>query len=171
MWGNGVVPAVHLVHEVRVAAACDAVFAVAADPRTWARWHPSTVSVAGCERVMAAGDRFTERVQAAGVVGDIAWHVAACRPPRDYSVEGMVDFPLMRRTPVTITYHFEPDGNGTHVRRDLVYSPSNRIARLADRLFFRRHNHRQSREALARLTRLILSETAPPAAPNDPPAR
>lgn len=142
-------------HEIEIARPPDAVFRFAADARTWRTWHPTTVAVRGPEgRAPVAGDTFHETIQAGPVRGTIVWRVRESEPGRRFSVEGEVDFPLMSRTPVVITYDLAPSprrAGATLFRRELRYRPRRPLSRLADRLFFRGHNERQSRVALARL--------------------
>jgi hypothetical protein len=92
------------------------------------------------------------------VRGTIAWRVLESDPGRRFSVEGEVDFPLMKRTPVVITYDLRPSPRregATIFRRELRYRPRRLHSQIADRLFFRGHNERQSRVALARLQRAL----------------
>jgi hypothetical protein len=140
-----------LVHEVEIGRTPAEVFAFATDARTWSAWHPTTVAVRGPAGPPHAGDLFHETVRAGPVQGEIAWRVVEAAPERRFTVEGRVDFPLMRRTAVTITYLLAPSGQGTHFRRELRYRPARPWSRLADCLFFRGHNARQSVTALERL--------------------
>jgi uncharacterized protein YndB with AHSA1/START domain len=140
-----------MAHEVKIDRPPAEVFAYATDARTWKEWHPSTVSVRGPTALPRVGDFFDETVRAGRMRGTISWRVTACDPPRRFTIEGVVDFPLMRATRVTITYLVSPLPGSSVFRRELVYSKSSLTARAADRAFFRAHNARQSVIALDRL--------------------
>jgi carbon monoxide dehydrogenase subunit G len=133
-----------MVHETAIARPPADVLAFAADARTWARWHPTTV------RAEVDGDRIDEVVQAGPLRGTIAWRVTE-RAADHVVVTGRVDFPFMRQTEVEVRYAVSPDGAGTRFRRELRYTSTGWVARVADRLVFRRHNEHQSRVALDRL--------------------
>lgn len=139
-----------MVHDVVVRGCPEQVFAYVIDATRWHEWHPSSTSARG-PAAPRVGDRFHEAVKAGPIVGEITWRVLDCDAPRRFSIVGEVSAPFMKGTEVTITYELSPAATGTHFRRELDYQPRRRRARLADRLFFRWHNRRQSVVALDRL--------------------
>ncbi len=143
-------------HDVTIARSPDEVFRYASDPTTWPSWHPTTVAVRAPAGPGAAGQLFHETIHAGRVRGEIAWRVVEAAGRR-FVVEGEVDFPLMKATQVRVTYVVDADGAAARFRRELRYAPRALVSRLADRLFFRGHNGRQSVVALARLKRALES--------------
>lgn len=154
-----------MVHEIDVARPPTWVFACVSDAHTWPAWHPTTVSVVVPDDGPArAGHVIRETVRVGPVRGLIVWTVLEADPGRRYRIQGEVDFPLMRRTRADIVYDLAPTVMGhTHLRRDLRYASPLRTSQLADRLYLRGHNDRQSRVALHRLKLLAERQERPPA--------
>ncbi len=126
-------------------------------PGNWPAWHPSSLGVSGAtNHSLEPGEKVTEEYLVAGRRGSVEWTVRERTPPRRWVIEGRVT----GGGGGTITYTLTPQESGAVFERDFVYTMSNALLALLDRLVLRRRVEAESAEALRRLRDVLKRKTA-----------
>jgi uncharacterized protein YndB with AHSA1/START domain len=140
-----------------IGAPVERVFDYATMPGNWPVWHPSSLGVSGAtDHSLEPGERVTEEFCVAGRYGRVVWAVRERVFPRRWVIDGRTE----NGGGGTITYTLRPHAGGTTFEREFVYSVSNPLLALIDRLVLRRRIKAESAEALRRLKDTLERRTA-----------
>jgi len=146
----------HIQNTILIRRPLDEVFDYVTTPAKWVEWHPATVSISGeVDHPARVGEGFVEKIRFGVFRGEIDWVVVEQAPPHRWMFEGKIRAFLAKETPALITYQLFQREEGTLFQRDLVYTAPNRFSSFLDRLFMRRHNERESAEALEKLKAVL----------------
>jgi uncharacterized protein YndB with AHSA1/START domain len=130
----------------------DTLFDYVTTPGNWPAWHPSSLGVSGAtDHSLEPGEQVTEEFQVAGRRGRVVWTVREREAPRRWVIDGRVE----AGGGGTITYTATPHAGGTSFEREFVYTISNPLMRLLDRLVLRRRIEKESAEVLLRLKAIL----------------
>jgi uncharacterized protein YndB with AHSA1/START domain len=133
------------------------VFEYVTTPGNWPQWHPSSLGVSGAtDHSLHPGEQVTEEFSVAGRRGRVVWTVREREAPRRWIIDGQVE----GGGSGTITYALTPHNDGTTFEREFVYSMSNPLLALLDRLVLRRRVEAESAEALERLKDVLQRRVA-----------
>jgi len=142
---------------IRIRAPIERVFDYVTTPGNWPAWHPSSLGVSGAtDHSLEPGERMTEEFRVAGRRGRVVWTVQERVAPYRWVIDGRVEGGGGRR----ITYTLTPHEGGTTFEREFVYTMSNPLMTLLDRLVLRRRVEAESTEALRRLKDVLERRTA-----------
>jgi uncharacterized protein YndB with AHSA1/START domain len=131
-----------------IRAPIERVFDYVTTPGNWPVWHPSSLGVSGAtDHSLEPGERMTEEFRVAGRRGLVVWTVQERVAPHRWVIDGRVKGGGDGR----ITYTLTPHEDGTTFEREFVYTMSNPLMALLDRLVLRRRVEAESMEALRRL--------------------
>ncbi len=138
-----------VVNTVTIAGAAEPVFDLVTTARFWPEWHPASEAVGGVtQRPFQLDDVIHERGQIAEIRFQVAWRVVEHVRPRRVVLQSEIP-------PARITYSFQPRGEGTEFRRELLYDEAVFRAAGPDPAELGRLMHTQSQQALNRLKELI----------------
>jgi uncharacterized protein YndB with AHSA1/START domain len=134
--------------EIQINAPIEEVFDYVTTPGNWPEWHPSSLSVSGAtDHSLESDERVTEEFRVAGRRGRVVWTVQERDAPHRWVIHGRVKGGGGGR----ITYTLTPHEGGTIFEREFVYTMSNPLLALLDRLVLRRRVEAESAEALRQL--------------------
>ena len=130
-----------------IRAPIERIFDYVTTPGNWPAWHPSSLGVSGAtDHSLEPGERMREEFRVAGRRGCVVWTVQERVAPHRWVIDGRVKGGGGR-----ITYTLTPHEGGTTFEREFVYTMSNPLMTLLDRLVLRRRVEAESAEALRRL--------------------
>jgi uncharacterized protein YndB with AHSA1/START domain len=131
-----------------IRAPIERIFDYVTTPGNWPAWHPSSLGVSGAtDHSLEPGERMTEEFRVAGRRGRVIWTVQERVAPHRWVIDGRVKGDGGGR----ITYTLTPHEGGTTFEREFVYTMSNPLRAVLDRLVLRRRVEAESAEALRRL--------------------
>ena len=136
---------------IQLHAPIEEVFDYVTTPGNWPTWHPSSLGVSGATcHSLEPGERVTEEYRVAGRCGRVTWTVREREAPRRWVIEGRTGGGDGK-----IAYTLASHGDGTAFEREFVYSTSNPLLALLDKLVLRRRISAESAEALRRLKNVL----------------
>ena len=126
------------------------VFAFAATPGNWPKYHPNSLGVTGVtERIVQVGDVSRERANLAGRIGEGDWLCTEVNAPN--KVVWTINNPGFK---AQLTYAFDPQDGGTRFTRTLIYTVPMTGDQLAQ---FEQYMHGESEKAVQNLKRAMES--------------
>ena len=130
----------------------EVVFDYVTTPGNWPEWHPSSLGVSGTtDHSLEPGEQVTEEYRVAGRRGRVTWIVREREAPRRWVIEGLTGGGDGGK----IAYTLASREGGTAFEREFVYSGSNPLLALLDKLVLRRRISAESAVALRRLKNVL----------------
>src|SRR3712207_2235967 len=116
---------------IQLHAPIEEVFDYVTTPGNWPTWHPSSLGVSGAtDHSLEPGERVIEEYRVAGRYGRVTWTVREREAPRRWVIEGRTEGGDDGKIAYTLASH----GDGTAFEREFVYSASNPLLALLDKL-------------------------------------
>lgn len=141
----------------RIQTPIEQVFDYVTTPGNWPAWHPSSLGVSGAtDHSLEPDERVTEEFRVAGRRGRVVWTVQERDAPHRWVIDGRVKGGGGGR----ITYTLTPHEGGTIFEREFVYTMSNPLLALLDRLVLCRRVEAESAEALRQLKDVLERRSA-----------
>jgi uncharacterized protein YndB with AHSA1/START domain len=135
-----------------VARPIDLVYDYVTTPRSWPRWHPSSLGVSGAvDHSLEVGEEVREEFLTAGRTGFALWTVAECERPNRWVIEGKVE----GEGAGTVTYSLTARPEGTLFEREFVYQVRSPLVALMNWLVLRHRIAAESELAVRQLKQVV----------------
>jgi hypothetical protein len=142
-------------HSILIRKPAAQIFDYLTTPRHWPDFHPASLEETGTiDHPLQVGDRHRERFRTHGWTGYINWITLKAERPYHFRIRGEVEGIGGR---LMVTFCILDRRDGAEIRRELLYTRSNWLLRLLDRLYLHSHMIRESHIAWEQLKRNLES--------------